>query len=90
MLERASLLAQGDEIQPEDLYLDAGGSKPLPTGPYMAAKRAVLEAFEKDYLARSLEAQGGNVSRAAAAAGLDRKNFQVLMKKHGVKTRGVR
>jgi DNA-binding NtrC family response regulator len=85
VLERAALLAQGDDIGPEDLYLDANSSKPLPTGPFMAAKRAMVEAFEKDYVNRLLDEQAGNVSQAAKAAGLDRKNLQVLMKKYELK-----
>ena len=85
VLERAALLAKGDEIAPEDLYLDADGSAPLPLGPFMQAKRATVEAFEKDYLRRALEECGGNVSKAASLSGLDRSNFQKAMKKYGLK-----
>ena len=45
----------------------------------------LLSAFEKDYVQRALAESKGNVSRAAAAAGLDRKNLQVLIRKHQVK-----
>jgi transcriptional regulator with GAF, ATPase, and Fis domain len=51
----------------------------------MQAKRGVVEAFEKDYVRRILDESGGNVSQAARAGGMDRKNFQILMKKHGIK-----
>jgi len=85
VLERAALLAQGDDIGPEDLYLDSSSSRPLPSGPFMQAKRAVVEAFEKDYVSRVLEEQAGNVSQAAKTAGMDRKNLQLLMKKYELK-----
>jgi DNA-binding NtrC family response regulator len=85
VLERAALLAKGDEIGAEDLYLDADGSAPLPLGPFMQAKRATIEAFEKDYLQRALEQSGGNISKAAQAAGLDRTNFRQALKKYGLK-----
>ncbi|HTB21554.1 MAG TPA: sigma-54 dependent transcriptional regulator [bacterium] len=85
VLERAVLLAKGDEVGPADLYLDSSGSVPLRAGPFMQAKRGVVEAFEKDFVRRTLDESLGNVSHAARAAGMDRKNFQMLMKKHGLK-----
>jgi DNA-binding NtrC family response regulator len=87
VLERAALLAQGEEITPQDLFLDASSSGPLPLGQFSAAKKAVVEAFEKDYVRRSLDASGGNVTHAAEATGLPRKNLQILMKKYGLKAK---
>lgn len=87
VLERAALLAQGEEITAEDLFLDASSSGPLPLGQFSAAKKAVVAAFEKDYLRRVLDANNGNVTHAAAAADLDRKNLQLLMKKYGLKAK---
>jgi len=86
VLERAALLAAKDEIGPEDLYLESGGSKPLPSGPFMQGKRLVVEAFEKDYLVRILEEHAGNVARASKAAGMDRTDFRLLLKKHGLRS----
>src|SRR5665213_1569482 len=85
VLERAVLLAKGEELGPTDLYLESSGSAPLRTGSFMQAKRGVLEAFEKDFVRRTLDESAGNVSQAARVAGMDRKNFQTLMKKHGLK-----
>jgi DNA-binding NtrC family response regulator len=88
VLERAVLLAPGDEIGPEDLYLESSGSAPLRSGSFMQAKRSVVEAFEKDYVRRALDESAGNISRAARMADLDRKNFQILMKKYGLRGGG--
>jgi DNA-binding NtrC family response regulator len=85
VLERAVLLAKGEELGSADLYLESSGSLPLRAGSFMQAKRGVVEAFEKDYVRRILDESGGNVSQAARAGGMDRKNFQLLMKKHGIK-----
>jgi DNA-binding NtrC family response regulator len=85
VLERAMLLAKGDEVGSADLYLESSGSSPMRAGSFMQAKRGVVEAFEKDYVRRSLDESAGNVSHAARDAGMDRKNFQLLMKKHGLK-----
>ncbi len=84
-LERAVVLARGEELGPEDFLLDVPGAQSAHSGPFMGAKKEVLAAFEKAYVRRALDESGGNVSLAARRAGLDRKNFQVLMKKHGQK-----
>ncbi len=87
VLERAALLSQEPELRPEDFLFAAGGQDHLPSGPFMASKRAVVEAFEKHYVVQALRESGGNVSRAASEAGMARKNFQVLVKKHRVRPR---
>jgi two-component system response regulator HydG len=46
--------------------------------PYAEAKRRVVQAFERRYLRARLKSAGGNISRAAAEAGLDRSNFKRL------------
>ena len=82
VLSRAALLSRGAEIKAEDLVFETGTSSTAPQGNFAAAKRAVLEEFEARYLRAALEASQGNVSHAAREAGLDRKNFQVLCRKH--------
>jgi DNA-binding NtrC family response regulator len=46
--------------------------------PFTEARRRVLEAFERRYVERVLERHGGNVSRAADAAGIARRYFQIV------------
>ncbi len=50
--------------------------------PYAAAKARVLQDFEKRYLKHVLDKHQGNISRAAAASGIARRYFYVLMSKH--------
>ena len=53
--------------------------------PFKEAKLRLLETFERDYVARLLLAAGGNITRAAQAAGISRVHLQTLLKKHGLK-----
>jgi DNA-binding NtrC family response regulator len=46
--------------------------------PLHAARREIVEEFERRYVARVLERTDGNVSRAAERAGIARRNFQIL------------
>ncbi|UJR78683.1 sigma 54-interacting transcriptional regulator [Sandaracinus amylolyticus] len=54
-------------------------------GRYRDARRAVLDDFERRYLARLLERTGGNVRAAAREAELDRTYLTDLLKRHGLK-----
>jgi DNA-binding NtrC family response regulator len=83
-------LSKGDSINVEDL-----GVKPKaadsPNSLAAAAahgrsfaimKRAVIETFERDYLAGLMLKHRGNVSHAARAAGKDRRDLGKLLKKY--------
>jgi DNA-binding NtrC family response regulator len=67
----------------------AGGASPvgrdLSDLPFKEAKERLVDVFEREYVTRLLERHGGNVSRAAAEAGLDRNYLARLAKKHGVR-----
>ncbi len=52
--------------------------------PYNEAKRQVCEEFERLYVKAVLAKHEGNVSRAAAAAGLPRKSLARVMARHGL------
>jgi DNA-binding NtrC family response regulator len=60
----------------------AGVSEALARIPFKEAKEKLLDAFEREYVARLLERHGGNLSRASAEAGLDRNYLARLAKKH--------
>ena len=51
------------------------------TRPFMEQKADVVARFEKTYLEAQLARHGGNITRAAAASGLDRMYFKKLLKK---------
>ena len=51
---------------------------------YQEAKQSALEEFERGYLQQLLERAGGNLSRAAALAGIQRHNLRALLRKHGL------
>jgi DNA-binding NtrC family response regulator len=50
--------------------------------PYIEAREELLARFEKAYLEAMLARHGGNISRAARAAGLDRMHFKRLLGRH--------
>ncbi|MDP6934677.1 MAG: helix-turn-helix domain-containing protein, partial [Myxococcota bacterium] len=52
--------------------------------PFKDAKDQLIEAFEREYLLDLLDRHGGNVSKTARAAQMDRKSITRLMKKHGI------
>ena len=86
---RALGTGRGGTIEVADLCLpgtveDGPGS--APAGPtactFQALKRLAVDAFEREYLTRLMTQYGGNVSRAARAAGKDRRELGRLLKKH--------
>jgi hypothetical protein len=50
--------------------------------PFSRARQALIDEFEKRYVANILAKHNGNVSRAAAASGLALRYFQVLKARH--------
>ncbi len=53
--------------------------------PYHEAKEAWVERFERAYVEAILGQSGGNVSKAAREAGVDRRHLQRLMARFGLK-----
>jgi DNA-binding NtrC family response regulator len=53
--------------------------------PFKEAKEKLLDAFEQRYVASLLAKHEGNVSRAAAEAGVDRNHLAKLARKHGLR-----
>jgi DNA-binding NtrC family response regulator len=88
------LLEPGAEITPEEI--PALGERPAeqpaawtPPGvsteePYYAARDRLVAEFELHYLTQLLTQAGGNMSRAARAAGVDRTTLYRLMERHGL------
>ncbi len=55
-----------------------------PLTSFQEAKAEALRSFECEYLARAMQMTKGNVTRAAALAGKERRAFGKLLKKHGL------
>jgi DNA-binding NtrC family response regulator len=93
VIEHVAVIAEaGRQIRPEDVpvYDDATphtASETVPsaimTDAYHAAKDKLVAHFEKEYLQRLVVRAGGNMSRAARLANIDRTTLYRLMEKHG-------
>jgi DNA-binding NtrC family response regulator len=68
--------AAAGELRPESSTSDS-------LRPYKSEKRRILDAFERHYLTRLMSEHHGNVSRAARAAGKERRDLGKLLKRHG-------
>jgi len=72
---------------------DSGDAEPVPASlgtidldvPLKIARERMVDAFEELYLAEALKRTGGNVSRAADLAGVNRKFVQRAMKRLGLR-----
>jgi DNA-binding NtrC family response regulator len=53
--------------------------------PLLAGRQRLMEAYEREYIELALRETGGNVSRAAALAGVGRKFMQQAMKRYGLR-----
>ncbi len=95
-VQRAAVMARGKEIALGDLPPFVASRAPaaevepasLAHLPLAEAKRLAVGAFERRYLANVLRREQGNISRAAARAGVDRANFRRLLKQYGVSAQG--
>lgn len=93
IIEHVAVIAEpGQPINPSDLpvYEDSpppGTADGMPaailTDAYHAAKDKLVTHFEKEYLQRLVVRAGGNMSRAARLANIDRTTLYRLMEKHG-------
>ncbi len=90
-IKRALIFSKGDELLPDDfdcalgmLPPGDGGSEELCDLTYREAKEKIVEKFTVRYMTSLLEQTGGNVSRAAKKAGIERQSMQQLLKKYGV------
>jgi transcriptional regulator with PAS, ATPase and Fis domain len=95
VVEHVAVLSEpGTSIQPDDIpvYDDAPAvsvKSTLPRAmmdePYHAAKDRLIAEFEREYLTRLSVRAGGNMSRAARLANIDRTTLYRLMEKHNVR-----
>jgi DNA-binding NtrC family response regulator len=90
VIERACALADGPTIRVRDLPEHVRGrGRPAPAVPgqdlpLAEAREAWLRAFAQEYLTDLIRRHGGNISRAAKTAGIDRKTLHRLLAKYGI------
>lgn len=84
-LEHAAVLAAGEVIEvtdlPEELRVAA---PPTRAGTYREAVERAQERAAREYLAAVLQRHGGNVTRAAEEAGVERETMHRLIRRHGL------
>ncbi|MFZ5481981.1 MAG: sigma-54-dependent transcriptional regulator [Myxococcota bacterium] len=84
-IEHAAVLAEGDEILPDHLPAELRGRKGASKGrTYRAAIERAQETAGRAYLVDLLQRLGGNVSRAAEEAGMERESLHRLLRRHGI------
>lgn len=85
VIERATLLAKGEEITVADLPVELNVGSPVdrppPSGKSLSAAR---EDFERYFILECLRRHNGNISRAAREAGLHRQNFYQKLHKYNI------
>jgi DNA-binding NtrC family response regulator len=96
VIERAVILAEGSRVSAKDLGLPEAAA-PAETNPEpiprtkdelkhlkKKIRRNAVDEVEKKFLLQALVQNNWNISRAAKETGLQRTNFQNLMKKHAI------
>ena len=92
VVERAAVLASGEEIEAADLGCSAGargaaGAEATGHGDpgFAEAKRSAIDRFERDFLLRALRENDGNISRTAEAIGMVRQSLQQKIRELGLR-----
>jgi two-component system response regulator AtoC len=93
VVERAVAVSSGEIVGPDDLPAElTGAAPPAPAPGALAAlpyKDAVAEARDRvsrDYLVALMTEFGGNVTRAAERAGMERESLHRLLRKYGLRS----
>ena len=95
-VERAVIACDGDVIEPRHLprtlarqTLPADLQIPTTNKEFLALKKRLREQavtdLEREFVLEALQRSGWNVTRAAAEVGIQRPNFQMLMRRHGIR-----
>jgi len=89
VIERAAVLAGGDEIESDDLNLPEGTASANTAGftgvSFSVAKKQAVSQFEREFLLSALRAHAGNISRTAEAIGMVRQSLQQKIRELGLR-----
>lgn len=86
-VHQAMVVSSGPMIDEDDVALPAirASTQSVDIGrPFRELKQEAIDNFERGYLTELLRAHGGNLAKAARAAGMDRKNLWALVERHGL------
>ncbi len=93
VIERAVAVAAGDVVAPEDLPAELSGDPSAPPDaaglaalPYKDAVAGARDRVSRDYLVALMKEFGGNVTRAAERAGVERESLHRLLRKYGLRS----
>jgi two-component system response regulator AtoC len=95
VVERAVAVAGGEVVEPADLPPElAAGTAPAPPAPasalaalpYKDAVAGARDRVTREYLVALMTEFGGNVTRAAERAGVERESLHRLLRKHGLRS----
>lgn len=97
VIERSIILCPSDRIGPDVLLSDAVSCQ-APSHfdetifrlPFKEAKEAVIQGFHRQYIHAVLQANQGNISKAADQAGLQRQYLHRIMKEEGISAEGFK
>lgn len=93
VVERSAALTQSSVIDtvdlPESIVTASEVPRTIVTDATSIRENALIQA-DQEYLSNLLKANAGNVSQAAAAAGISRQGLYKLMRKHGIDPEGFR
>lgn len=85
VIQRAIVLTDSEVLTEADFDLPVNGNRDASQSDlFRAGKSKAIIQFERNFIARLLAAHGGNISRAAKAAGKDRRSFQRLISKYAL------
>jgi DNA-binding NtrC family response regulator len=86
VMQRAIVLQDADVLSADGIELGNGNGngKSSQSELFRQGKSLAIGQFERNFLANLLALHGGNISRAAKAAGKDRRSFQRLVNKYSL------
>ncbi|MGA7213259.1 MAG: hypothetical protein WBX20_03545, partial [Terrimicrobiaceae bacterium] len=83
VVERSIVLSPSSNMRAPDVALPQAAEE-TPPREFRAAKLRIISQFERSYVEDLLVVYHGNISRAARAAGKNRRAFWELIRKHGI------
>jgi DNA-binding NtrC family response regulator len=93
VVERALAMSSGDTLSPDDLPPDLSASAAPPSTPgslaalpYKDAVAGARDRVSREYLVALMTEFGGNVTRAAERAGMERESLHRLLRRYGLRS----